>query len=73
MAEEFNEERAAARHREVIAAVQRIRDGITHDVVDYYYNGPTSEEDDREQRAGMRKFLRIAAERIDELLAGRLN
>ncbi|MEK7105528.1 MAG: hypothetical protein AAB865_02500 [Patescibacteria group bacterium] len=73
MADEFDRDRAAQVHHEVILAAQRIRDGITKDVIDYYYETPNSEEQEREYREGMRKFLRLAAERIDELLQGRLS
>ncbi len=72
MADDFDRDQAGERHRAVIQEAQRIRDGITTDVIDYYYNAPESEEQDREYREGMRKFLRIAAERIDALLQGRL-
>ncbi len=73
MAETFDRERAGERHQEIIRAAQRVRDGITKDVIDYYYNAPTSEAHDHEQREGMRKFLRLAAERIDDILHGPLS
>lgn len=63
---------AAEEHRAIIFAVQHIRDGLTKDVIDYYFNEPTSAEHDREQRDGMRKYLHLASERIHELLNGKL-
>lgn len=72
MSDDFNEVQAREEHQQIIYEVQRIRDGLTKDVIDYYYNAPTSAEHDREQRDGMRKYLRIASERIHDLLNGKL-
>ena len=64
MPDSFDQNLAARRHNEVIREAQRIRDGLTRDVIDYYYNDPTSEDDERAKREGMRRYLQIA---IDEL------
>ena len=72
MADSFDQNRVREEHSAIISEVQRIRDGLTKDVIDYYYNAPISAEQDHEQRQGMGKYLRLAAERIDELLRGRL-
>ena len=72
MSDAFNQEQAREDHQQIILAAQHIRDGLTKDIIDYYYNAPTSAEHDREQRDGMRKYLRIASERIHELLNGKL-
>ena len=64
---------AAREHDAIIAEVQRIRDGLSKDVIDYYYSRyPSSEEDESDIRAGMRKYLRMASQRIDDLLNGKL-
>jgi hypothetical protein len=69
MAEEFDKEVARERHDEIIREAQRIRDGLTKDVVDYYYESyPESEEEERGYRLGMRKYLDIAYERLRDLL-----
>lgn len=69
MAEEFDKEEAGRRHDEYIREVQRIRDGLDKDVVEYYYNYyPDSEQEKREQNAGMRKYLDIAHDRIADLI-----
>ena len=69
MADEFNKEEAERRHDEYIREAQVIRDGLTKDVIDYYYNYyPNSEAEVREQKAGMRKYLDIAHDRITDLI-----
>lgn len=74
MAEEtFDKSAAKDRHETIIKIVQAIRDGITKDVIDYYYNAPTSEGEEYTKREGMRKYLRIAQTDIDNLLNGKLH
>ncbi len=68
MAEDFDRSAAASRHEAIIREAQRIRDGLSEDVINYYYNAPDSAESEGDKRAGIKKYLRIAAERIDELL-----
>ncbi len=69
MAEQtFDQERATRTNRELIAEAQRIRDLLSKEVIDYYWEAPTSEAEEREYHDGMRKFLRQAVERIDDLL-----
>jgi endonuclease YncB( thermonuclease family) len=69
MAEDFDKEAVALRHDEIIREAQRIRDGLTRDVIDYYYNYyPDSEEEERKQKRGMREYLVVAVERINDLL-----
>lgn len=66
---EFDTRGAATEQREFLARVQRMRDGINADVIDYYYNrAPRSEEESRANREGFRRYLRTARERIDDLL-----
>lgn len=68
MADEFDTAAARERHNEIISQAQRIRDGLTKDVIDYYYNSyPKTAEEERENWAGMRKYLDIAYNRIDDL------
>jgi predicted solute-binding protein len=69
MPEEFDTSGAAERHDYIIREAQRIRDGLTRDVIDYYYDSyPDSEEKQREQIAGMRKYLDIAYRDLDNLI-----
>jgi hypothetical protein len=72
MADEFDLSRAASEHRDLINRVTGIRDSLTREVIDYYYNDPTSEENAREKRTGMREYLRRAVREIDSLLDGPL-
>lgn len=73
MPDTFDKDRAAREHQEIMEEAQRIRNGITTDVIDYYWDRlPTSDDDARQQREGIRKYLIIAAERIDDLLKNRL-
>lgn len=72
MADEFNRELAAERHNGIIREVERIRDGLTRDVINYYYSDPASEEEERTKRDGMRKYLKITSSEIDNLLNGKL-
>jgi hypothetical protein len=69
---DFDQSTAASRHKWIIEEVQAIRDGITNDVINYYYDAPTSADEEREKREGMRKFLRAARDRIDDLLGNQL-
>lgn len=72
MADTFDSESAAERHNEIIREVEGIRDGLTRDVVNYYYSDPASEDEERTKRDGMRKYLKIASSEIDNLLNGKL-
>ncbi len=72
MPDSFDKEAAARRHNEIIAEVERIRDGLTRDVINYYYSDPTSEDEERAKREGMRKYLKIASDEIYNLLNGKL-
>jgi hypothetical protein len=73
MAEEFDKNAAATRHDAIIKDVQWIRDGLTKDVIDYYYNSyPDSTEAEQKQHAEMRKYLDLAWNRINDLLKGKL-
>lgn len=72
MPDSFNIERAAEEHENIIREIQRIRDSISKDVIDYYYNNPETKEEEKTKREGMRKYLLQASERIDDLLKGRL-
>lgn len=72
MPDSFDVNLAAERHNEIIREVERIRDGISQDVINYYYKDPTSEDEERSQREGMRKYLKIASDEIYNLLNGKL-
>lgn len=72
MADLFDSESAAVRHNDIIRGVERIRDGLSRDVINYYYSDPTSEEEERAKHDGMRKYLKIASGEIDTLLNGML-
>lgn len=72
--ETFDKPAALDRHKEIMREVQRIRDGINIDVLDYYWERvPDTAEEEAEMRGGMRKFLNIAQERIHDLLHGKLD
>jgi len=72
MSDLFNIEGAAEKHESIIRDIQRIRDGISKDVIDYYYGNPETEEEEREKREGMRRYLLEARERIDDVLESKL-
>ena len=72
MADEFDSSLAAEKHEAIISEVQRIRDSLTNDVINYYYHNPTTADEERAKREGMRKYLKIAYERIYELMNGKL-
>lgn len=68
MSDSFNVVRAKEKHDKVIREVKRIRDGLTQDVIDYYYQGPTTEDEEKEQQRGMQKYLEIAQDDIRNVL-----
>lgn len=68
----FDIETAAEEHESIIRDIQRIRDDISKDVIDYYFTSPTTEAEEKSKREGMRKYLLEASEKIDNLLKGRL-
>ncbi|MDR3642371.1 MAG: hypothetical protein P4L74_01955 [Candidatus Doudnabacteria bacterium] len=72
MADSFDKTLAAQRHQEIIREAERIRDSLTRDVIDYYYNSPLSEDEEKIQREGMRKYLKIASDNIYTLMNGKL-
>jgi len=72
MADSFDQNLAAERHNEIIREVERIRDGLTRDVIGYYYNDPVSEDEEKIKRDGIRKYLKIASDEIYNLLNGKL-
>lgn len=73
MSEEFDISAAQDRQDAIIRDVQWIRDGISQDIIDYYYStSPQSAEKEREYRNGMRQYLKTARGRIDDLLNGKL-
>ena len=70
---DFDQGEARARHEAMMRQVQRIRDGINVDVLEYYWDRvPQSEEQERENIEGLRKYLDIAYERIDDLFKNSL-
>ncbi len=68
MAEEFNREAAAIRHEELLREIERMRDGINADVIEFYLRNPETAKEESEKREGIRKYLRIAEQRINDLL-----
>jgi hypothetical protein len=72
MEDSFDRERAVERHSEIIREAERIRDGLSKDVINYYYENPTTEDEERTKNAGIRKYLIIAEERIRDLLNNKL-
>ena len=72
MADSFDRNLAAERHEGIIREVERIRTGLTEDVINYYYNNPATEDEEKVKREGMRKYLKIASDRIYDLLNGKL-
>lgn len=70
---DFDQEEATRVQNEILEDVRNMRNALNADVIEYYWSKePTSEESDRENREGMRKYLRRAAEHIDAILRGRL-
>lgn len=73
MAEEFNEERAQSEIAEIVSEARGIRDDLSRDVISYYSDrSPDNEDEEREYRAGLRKYLIIAEERIHSLIERKL-
>jgi hypothetical protein len=72
MADSFDTNLAGERHNEIIREVEKIRDSLSADVINYYYKDPISEDEEKTQHDGMRKYLKIASERINDLLNGKL-
>ena len=72
MADEFDRDAAAQRHNAIINQAEEIRDGLTRNVINYYYSDPTSEDEERVKREGMRRYLEIAIDEIHNLLNGKL-
>lgn len=73
MADEFDSSAAARRHDDMMRQAQGIRDMLSRELIDYYYNSyPTSEDQERQQISGMRRYLQNARDRIGDLL-DRLN
>ena len=71
--ETFDKNLGLSEHKEIMREIQRIRDGINIDIIDYYWDRiPDTWEEEKEMRDGMRKFLKIAQERIHDLLQGKL-
>ncbi|MEI8096614.1 MAG: hypothetical protein WCG73_00745 [Candidatus Moraniibacteriota bacterium] len=73
MDDSFDTSLAAERHSKILREVERIRDGLSADVINYYRNSPTSENEEKEQQRGMRKYLEIAQDEIRNVLQDRLN
>lgn len=73
MPDSFNRDAAAQRHNEIISEVERIRNGLTRDVINYYYSDPVTEDEETAKREGIRKYLRVASDEINSLLNGKLN
>lgn len=69
----FDSQTATEKHRAILRDVNNIRDIISNEVYNYYYDRTIdSEAEEQEVRDGMRKHLRIAVREIDELLNGKL-
>ena len=67
-----NLDQAIREHRDVVSRVQNIRDGLTNDIINPYYDDPTSAEDASRMRDRMRGYLLDAVRSIDALLDGPL-
>lgn len=72
MTDSFDKDLAAERHQEIIREIERIRDGLSEDIINYYDKSPTTEDEEKEQHRGIRKYLELADERARELLNGKL-
>ena len=72
MAEEFDIQVARGRHNQLILEVERIRNDLTTNVINYYYSYPTTEMEEMEKRNGMRRYLKDTYQAIGNLL-DRLN
>ena len=68
MSDSFDVVVAKEKHDKSIREVERIRDGLTQDVINYYYNGPTTEDEEKEQQRGIQKYLEIAQNDIRNAL-----
>jgi hypothetical protein len=73
MDDSFDTNLAAERHTKILREVERIRDGLSADVINYYRNSPTSEDEEKEQQRGMRKYLEIAQDDIRNIIRDRLD
>lgn len=68
MDDSFDVALAREKHDKIIRDVEKIRNGLTRDVIDYYYNGPTTEDEEKSQQQGIRKYLEIAQDDIRDTL-----
>lgn len=69
MADEFDRQAAYERNENIVIRIQKIRDMMNKELIDYYYKRqPESRDQEEEYRQGMRKYLRFAIEDIDSLL-----
>lgn len=70
---DFDVEAASRRQHEILVWVEEIRDMISKEVINYYWDEiPESEEKNASNREGMRKYLIQARDRINRLLDGAL-
>jgi len=70
---DFDVDAASRRQREILVWVEEIRDMISKEVINYYWDEiPESEEKNVSNREGMRKYLVQARDRINRLLDGAL-
>ncbi len=66
----FDQQAAKTQLDNLIRDVQRLRDGITRDIIEYNYGRyPDNEEEESYQRADMRKHLRTAMQRTEDLIS----
>jgi len=68
-----NLDQAIRDHRDAVSRAQNIRDGLTNDVINPYYDDPPTAEEATRIRERMRGYLQDAARAIDGLLNGPLS
>ena len=69
MEDSFDKTRAKETHDSIIREAERIRDGLSADVINYYYDRyPSSEYEEKTYQEGIRRYLKIAQRNIDDLL-----
>lgn len=70
---EYDTRAAKDRQRDILADVQGIRNTLTKEIIDYYWDRtPSSDRNEEENRSGIRKYLRVALSEIEDLLNGPL-
>ena len=66
---DFDKSKANSRKEFLLNKVRKVRDLLEKDVINYYSDDYVeSEEEERKQRQGIRKYLRYAYQELDAIL-----